>query len=665
MRFPYALLPLLVTPAALAENNDTFFSPILPGFHPDPSCISVPELDWTFFCATSSFAAFPGVPIHASKDLVHWKLISNALARPEQLPDLAIINGSTSGIWAPSLRYHDGTFYIMTTLVFDHEPQSNLSRWDNFLISTTDPYNSTAWSDPIHFPFVGYDTDPFWDPQDNNKTYVTGSHAYRIYPAITQAPIDLDTGKLEYDPVILWNGTGGNAPEGPHVYYKDDYYYLMIAESGTGIGHMETIARSQSLNGESYHAYDGNPIVTNANTSAYFQTVGHADLFQDRKGQWWGVALSTRSGPEYEVFPMGRESVLAPVTWEEGGWPIWTNITGKMEGWPLPPPEAITQGEGQLLNTPDHLTFPPNSTLPPHLIHWRIPVRENYQVSAPNHPNTLQLTASVLNLTGHDGVTALHAQGQTFLARRQVDTFFTFAANLDISDLRREGDEAGVSVFLTQNHHYDLGIVMLPSSSSSSSSPTSHQSDPSTPLLTPHFRLRGISSSSSSTTDFPTLILPLNPTWLSPPWPSPDRSHTTPTSNPIRLAITATNLTHYALSAAPAGAEHLRQTLGYAAAAGVSYGFTGALVGVYASVNGRVEGGEEGMGKGKKGGWKQGWEGGRGGRDDGEREGGEGAGMKGEEEDEGEEDAGVSSRARLPKVWVSEWEYMGLGQVRS
>ncbi|KAI6809841.1 glycoside hydrolase family 43 protein, partial [Hortaea werneckii] len=554
MRFQHALLPLLAMPAALAETNDTFFNPILPGFHPDPSCISVPELDWTFFCATSSFSAFPGIPIHASKDLVHWKLISNALARPEQLPDLAIINGSTSGIWAPSIRYHDGTFYIMTTLVFDHEPQANVSRWDNFLISTTDPYNSTAWSDAIHFPFVGYDTDPFWDPQDNNKTYVTGSHAYRIYPAITQAPIDLNTGELEYEPVILWNGTGGNAPEGPHVYYKDDYYYLMIAEGGTGIGHMETIARSRSLNGEYYQAYVGNPIVTNANTSAYFQTVGHADLFQDRKGQWWGVALSTRSGPEYEVFPMGRESVLAPVTWPEGGWPIWSNITGKMDGWPLPPSEPITKGEGKLINTPDDLTFPPNSTLPPQLIHWRIPVRENYQVSARDHPNSLQLTASVLNLTGYDGVTAFHPQGQTFLARRQVDTFFTYSVNLDISDLRHEEDEAGVSVFLTQNHHYDLGIVMLPPSTTSSSQADDPPSN--TAPLTPHFRLRGISS--SSTIDFPTLILPINQTWLNRP-ESP---------NLLRLEIKATNLTHYALSAAPAGAEHLRQTLGYAPAEG-------------------------------------------------------------------------------------------------
>ncbi|KAI7514773.1 hypothetical protein KC331_g22535, partial [Hortaea werneckii] len=183
-----------------------------------------------------------------------------------------------------------------------------------------------------------------------------------------------------------------------------------------------------------------------------------------------------------------------------------------------------------------------------------------YQVSAPNHPNSLQLTASVLNLTGYDGVTAFHPQGQTFLARRQVDTFFTYSVNLDISDLTAEGDEAGVSVFLTQNHHYDLGIVMLsPSSTSSSSSSPTDDPPSNTSSLTPHFRLRGISSSStSSQTDFPTLISPVNETWL-------DRRES---PNPLRLEIKATNLTHYALSAAPAGAEHLRQTLGYAPARG-------------------------------------------------------------------------------------------------
>lgn len=287
-------------------HNSSYTNPILPGFHPDPSCISVPDHPYnhTFFCASSSFSVFPGIPIHASKDLVSWKLVSNALSQPEQLPNLAITNRSTSGIWAPALRYHEGTFYILTTLVHDEQPQTNFSRWDNFIIISRDPFSSKSWSNATHFDFVGYDTSPFWDAE--GKTYVTGSHPWQVQPGINQAPIDLQTGKVG-DIVNLWNGTGGQAPEGPHIYHRDGWYYLMIAEGGTGLNHMETIARSRHIDGP-FAPDPNNPIVTNANTSAYFQTVGHADLFQDAFGNWWGVALSTRSGPEYTVYPMGETS---------------------------------------------------------------------------------------------------------------------------------------------------------------------------------------------------------------------------------------------------------------------------------------------------------------------------------------------------------------------
>ena len=151
--------------AANTLPNSTFTNPILPGFHPDPSCIFVPEWNNTFFCASSSFEAFPGIPIHASKDLQNWKLVSNALNRPEQLPALSITNKSTSGIWAPALRYHEGTFYILTTLVFDDRDAADSSRWDNMIFKSADPMSSSSWSDPVHFNFTGYDTSPFWDEE--------------------------------------------------------------------------------------------------------------------------------------------------------------------------------------------------------------------------------------------------------------------------------------------------------------------------------------------------------------------------------------------------------------------------------------------------------------------------------------------------------------------
>lgn len=174
--------------SVLAAGNTTYSNPILPGFHPDPSCIYVPEWDNTFFCASSSFNAFPGIPLHASKDLQNWKLIGHVLNRREQLPRLAETNRSTSGIWAPTLRFNNNTFWLVTTLVDDDRPQSDDSRWDNIIFKGNDPYDPASWSNAIHFDFVGYDTEPFWDV--DGKTYITGAHAWQVgyvtenYPAL-------------------------------------------------------------------------------------------------------------------------------------------------------------------------------------------------------------------------------------------------------------------------------------------------------------------------------------------------------------------------------------------------------------------------------------------------------------------------------------------------
>ncbi|KAE9573860.1 hypothetical protein CGMCC3_g10227 [Colletotrichum fructicola] len=316
---------LIPSGTALASNS-TFYNPAIPGFHPDPSCTFVPEWDNTFFCASSSFNAFPGIPLHASKDLQNWKLIGHALNREYQLPRLVETNRSTSGIWAPTLRFHDETFWLVTTLVDDDRSADDASRWDNIIFKSINPYEDSSWSNATHFEFVGYDTEPFWDK--DGKTYINGAHAWKIGPWLQQAEANLDTGEVgEWR--TIWNGTGGMAPEGPHIYLKDGLYYLLAAEGGTGVGHMVTIARSENAGGP-YESNPANPILTNANTTSYFQTVGHADLFQDDSGNWWGVALSTRSGPEWVYFPMGRETVLTAVTWRDGEWPQMSPIQGKM-----------------------------------------------------------------------------------------------------------------------------------------------------------------------------------------------------------------------------------------------------------------------------------------------------------------------------------------------
>ena len=531
--------------ASCLASNTTYTNPILPGFHPDPSCIFVKEWDDTFFCASSSFEAFPGIPIHASKDLQNWKLIGNVLNRPEQLPDLAFTNRSTSGIWAPAIRYHDDTFWLVTTLVFDNKTQNDSSRWDNIIFKTQDPYDQSSWSIPVHFPFQGYDTSPSWD--DDGKTYMTGSHAYRVSFGIWQKTIDLETGKLGPEPWIdLWNGTGGTAPEGPHIYKKDGWYYLMIAEGGTGLTHEETMARSRNIDGP-YTPYSNNPVLTNANTTQYFQTVGHADLFQDADGNWWGVALSTRSGPDYITYPMGRATVLTPVSWPEGDYPHFDPVRGTQSG-PFLPVNSNIPGQGQYVDDDDHITFAPGTSLPLHFVHWRFPDPSAYVISAPGHLNTLQLSPSLLNLTGHDGIYT-GGEPQTLLARRQTDTLFTFSVNLEFTPTTMN-EEAGVTVFLTQDHHMELGLVLLSNNGTS----------------TPTLRFRA-----KSNIPVPQDILfPLPANW----------------TNILHMEIKASNLTHYTFSAGPAGKMSLMQTIAYAPASLVSYGFTGTLLGVYNTLNG-------------------------------------------------------------------------------
>ncbi|KAI9693442.1 MAG: hypothetical protein M1820_009277 [Bogoriella megaspora] len=432
-------------------------------------------------------------------------------------------------------------------MVFDDQPQTNISRWDNFIVQSSNPFDATSWSDPVHFNFTGYDTSPFWDT--DGAVYVTGSHAYQLRPGIDQAPIDLSTGATGTY-VNIWNGTGGLAPEGPHIYHKDDWYYVMIAEGGTGLNHEETIARSRNINGP-YEADPANPILTNANTSAYFQTVGHADLFQDAAGNWWGVALSTRSGPAYQFYPMGRETVLTPVTWDEAAFPVFTPVSGQESGWPFPSTNTSLPGEGPFINAPDNITFPPGSSLPLHFVHWRIPITENYVVSPAEKPSTLRLTSSKLNLTGYDGNYA-GPQGQTFVGRRQVDTLFTYSVDLDFTP-EAEEQEAGVSVFLTQSHNIYFGVVLLPNS------------DDATELI-PYFRL-------GTTTSIPVaapIVTPVPAAW---------RNQT------LRLYINAANATHYTFAAGLVDSTET-QVVGYGQSAAVSYGFTGTLLGVYATTNG-------------------------------------------------------------------------------
>ncbi|KAF9258368.1 xylosidase : arabinofuranosidase [Marasmius fiardii PR-910] len=546
----WSLALAMTCSVSATPSNSTFFNPILPGWHSDPSCVFVAEKDNTFFCATSTFLITPGIPIYASKDLVNWKLASHVLNRPSQVPYMNISGDQNDGIFAPTLRYKDGVFYLITDYVFRVTNAEGSGGVRGLLFNSTDPFSDDAWNEPVNFDIPGIDPDIFW--HENGKVYMT-------YTNIAQREIDPATGEVGQS-YQIWNGTGLPFPEGPHIYQKDDYYYLMIGEGGTETNHSVTIARSKNIDGP-YESYERNPVLTARGTDEYFQTVGHADLFQDAAGNWWGVALSTRSGPEWKNYPMGRETILTPVSWATNDWPVMDRVKGKQRGWPLPPPNKNVPGKGPFLGGNDVVDFAPGSSIPPHFSYWRWPVQESYMVSPLGHPHTLRLKPSKVISASPDEPFA-GADGITILLRLQQHTLFTYSVDVSF-DPKVAEEEVGVSAFLTQLQHIDLGIVNLPVSGANSGG-----------KLAPHLRFR---TTGAGTTEgaLPETVVELIPQdWL---------------RAPITLVIEAQNDTHYILSAASSRDRRDVKVIGTAPATIVSGGtgpFTGTLVGVYATSNG-------------------------------------------------------------------------------
>lgn len=274
--------------------------PIVPGFHPDPSVCRVGEDYWL---VNSSFEYLPGLPLRHSTDLVHWRLVGNILTRPDQLePGVSRPSG---GIFAPTIRHHDGVFWVITTDIADAGGQ--------LLLSATDPEGE--WSPARRIEGIaGIDPDLAWD--EDGVCHVT----WCAQDGIAQAPVDLERAELLAPPRIVWNGTGLQFPEGPHLYRIDGWWYLLIAEGGTERGHAVTIGRSRSISGP-FEAGPANPILSHRSSSHAVQNTGHADLVETPDGGWALVHLGVRPRGTTPMFHVnGRETFLAGVRWQDG-WP--------------------------------------------------------------------------------------------------------------------------------------------------------------------------------------------------------------------------------------------------------------------------------------------------------------------------------------------------------
>ncbi|MFD2719590.1 glycoside hydrolase family 43 protein [Hymenobacter monticola] len=427
------LLLLLMRLVATAQPAVTYHNPVLPGFYPDPSVCRVGN---DFYLVTSSFEYYPGVPIFHSTDLVNWEQIGHVLNRPSQLP-LAKAEASL-GIFAPTIRYHDGIFYVVSTNI--------LGGW-NFLVTAKNP--AGPWSEPVWIktnaeggPFI---IDPSLFFEDDGKAYLTTTGRQNGVPSIQLAEIDVKTGRLLTQQTGIWPGTGGRYPEGPHLYKKDGWYYLLIAEGGTEYGHKVTIARSKVITGP-YVGNPANPILTHAQVSAQdspVQGVGHADLVQAPDNSWWLVALGFRPiGPRSNHHILGRETFLAPVSWPAGEWPV-------------------VNGNGTLA---ENMTAP---TLPLHPFPV-LAVRDNFDAGqlgfAWNYlrnpaPVAYSLTEKkgFLRLLGNNITLDSTLGSPTFVGRRQQHYDFTATTSLDFTP-RQTGQEAGLTVLLNNRHHYEVFI---------------------------------------------------------------------------------------------------------------------------------------------------------------------------------------------------------------
>lgn len=272
-------------------------NPILPGMYPDPSICQVGE---RYYLVNSTFEYFPALPLFTSIDLLNWRQIGNCITRPSQL---TLENTAPSdGIFAPTLRWHEGVFYVIVSCMYKTGVK-------NFILTATDP--AGEWSDPLFIDFEGIDPSLFWE---NGRTYVQ----YAKRGEILQIEIDLQTGAVLKGPKLLTNGCGGRDVEGPHMWQREGYYYLLLAEGGTREGHYVTLMRGKNLWGP-FEASPYNPVISNVDYGREpIQSVGHSDWVIGPDGKDYLVLLGTR--PLRHKTMMGRETMLTPAYWTKDGW---------------------------------------------------------------------------------------------------------------------------------------------------------------------------------------------------------------------------------------------------------------------------------------------------------------------------------------------------------
>jgi len=430
-----------VHPAGKGE----YLNPILSGFYPDPALARVGN---DYYLIGSTFAYFPGIPIFRSKDLVNWTQIGNVIHRPEQLKFDSL--GMSRGVFAPTINFHDGTFYVLNTCV---------DCGGNYLVTATNP--AGPWSNPTWIPEVGgIDPSIFFD--DDGKTYVinndepTGGSTYQGHRAIWIREFDVAAKKVKGQATQIINAGVDITQkpiwiEGPHIYKINGKYYLSCAEGGTAVDHRQVVFRADNVLGPYVPAPASvNPILTQRHlppTRPFpITSAGHADFLQTQNGEWWGIFLATRPYDD-DYYNTGRETFLLPLEWKDG----WPSFIGGREPVPYavkkpnlpaqPAPAIPTHGNFSVREEFD------GRTLAPYWMMLRTPREQWWTLGG----GALTLRARPDDVAG---------KGQpSFVGRRQQHLKASFTTAMTFTPARA-GDRAGLVAFQSENFFYALTVTL-------------------------------------------------------------------------------------------------------------------------------------------------------------------------------------------------------------
>ena len=286
-------------------------NPVARGFNPDPSIVRVGD---EYLLATSTFEFHPAVRIHRSRDLVHWEVAGHALhdLDLQGVPD-------SGGVWAPSLSYADGEFWLAYSIVRSLDGDDK--DVDNYLV--TGPTALGPWSDPVHLGSRGFDFSFFHDADGTHWIVGVRWDQRPDHPSFGGIVVEQylpDERRTSGDAQLIHTAPG--LIEGPNLYRFGEEYHLLLAAGGTGWNHGIVSARADRLLGPYRADPSGDLLTTRDAPGLPLQKAGHGELVQRPGGDWVLAHLATRPtlhlGERYGT--LGRETCLQPVVVDAEGW---------------------------------------------------------------------------------------------------------------------------------------------------------------------------------------------------------------------------------------------------------------------------------------------------------------------------------------------------------